>query len=206
MAVVDHLVYAGPDLDALVERFVERTGVRPVAGGAHPGKGTRNALVSLGDCYLELIGIDHDQPEPEAPRPFGVGTFDEPCLVTFAARSSGTETLEELVAASRAAGWDPGDPTPLSRETPDGTELHWRNTWPRNDHDGSFPFLIDWGTTPMPSTTAPGGVSLVGLATGTADPVAVRRVYDALDLEVDVRTGTSGLTATLAVRDDTFVL
>ena len=44
---LDHLVYATPDLDASVEELAERFGADPVPGGAHPGWGTRNALIGL---------------------------------------------------------------------------------------------------------------------------------------------------------------
>ena len=42
---IDHLVYAVPDLAAAVADIEERTGVAPVPGGAHVGRGTYNALL-----------------------------------------------------------------------------------------------------------------------------------------------------------------
>ena len=49
-------------------------------------------------------------------------------------------------------------------------------------HDGLVPFLIDWGSTVNPATTAPGGVSLVELSGTTADPGAANAVLAALNL------------------------
>ena len=53
------------------------TGVRPSYGGAHPGLGTHNALLSLGHhSYLEIIAPDPNQPTPPRPRPFGLDELE----------------------------------------------------------------------------------------------------------------------------------
>lgn len=180
----DHLVYATTDLAATVARFTEMTGVEPAEGGRHLGRGTRNFLVGLGgERFLEIVGIDEDQPAPAGPRPFGVDDLTTTRLVTW---SIHTKDLDARVAASRAAGHDPGPIEPMSRLTPAGDLLEWRLT--NGDRLGLVPFVIDWGSTPHPATTLP-TVELVALYGLHPDPDGVRAKLDALQTILELRKG-----------------
>ena len=46
--VFDHLLLGVSDLDHGIDWFESRAGIRAIVGGVHAGRGTRNALVSLG--------------------------------------------------------------------------------------------------------------------------------------------------------------
>src|SRR5687768_9580330 len=107
LARVDHLVYATPDVDATVEALAALTGVRATAGGPHPGRGTRNALLALGPrAYLEVVGPDPGQPAPPRPRWFGIDALAKPRLVTWAATAGDLPRpdLAREAAAARAGG------------------------------------------------------------------------------------------------------
>ncbi len=71
--LVDHLIYAAPDLAVAVADVEERFGVRAQAGGKHIGLGPQT--------YLEIIAPDPEQPEPSGPRPFGVDSVTHGRLV-----------------------------------------------------------------------------------------------------------------------------
>lgn len=173
---IDHLVYTCQDLDAGVRAVESATGVRPAIGGAHPGLGTHNAILSLGPSqYLEIIAPDPAQPAPARPRPFGLddALAADGQISAFAVHAvpkrrwrDGAEvnrggTLECIAAAMATAGEPPGLPVRhQERVTPAGERVGWRFTSPF-DAAGPKPFLIDWGdSTVSPHHKAPKGCRL----------------------------------------------
>jgi Glyoxalase-like domain len=193
---LDHLVYAVPDLDAAAQQFAAATGVTPVEGGRHLGRGTRNVLVGLGETsYLEIIGPDPEQPADSGVAPlFGSDALSGPRLVAWAIHPA---DLEVAAAAAAAAGADLGPIVPLSRRTPAGVVLQWRLTSADpTPLDGIIPFLIDWATTAHPAPPLP-RLTLSGLRATHPDPLAVSAVLDALDVRLTVEPGPPGLSALL---------
>ncbi|MGC0144044.1 VOC family protein [Pseudactinotalea sp. Z1732] len=188
----DHLVYAGPDLNAAVAEFTERTGVAPAPGGKHP-RGTANHLVAFTvdgqrtRGYLEIIGPDPDRPSTEPITTFGIDALDDARLVTFAVHPP---DLESVIERARADGYDPGPIEPLSRRTPEGTELHWRLSRPRA-HSPAVPFLIDWGSTDHPALGDLPTVELLGVQATHPEPDRVRGVLDLLGVDLSIESGAS---------------
>lgn len=192
---LDHLVYAAPDLDELVAWFADRTGVTPVPGGRHVGRGTRNHLVGLGGrAYLELIGPDDPAAVP-LPGVFGIDELTAPRLAAWVVRPA---DIEASVRRAREHGYDPGDIASLSRRTPDGTLLRWRLTPNRGDRFGGLaPALIDWLDAVHPTAGPLPQLRLVSLTGHHPDRPAVRRALSALDVRLDVTAGPPGLEAVL---------
>jgi hypothetical protein len=195
-AQLDHLVLATPDLAATVEDFARRTGVRPAPGGAHVGLGTRNFLVALGSSsYLEIIGPDPEQSEPDGPRPFTVDELASARTVTWAISPP---DLDAAVESARARGYDPGSIRPMSRRRPDGTLLQWRLTDGDTQHpSGLVPFLIDWGASVHPTASGLPVTPLLELSASAPDPDEIRPLLYAVDVELALSEGPLGLTFTL---------
>jgi hypothetical protein len=203
---LDHLVYAVRDLDEGVNSIERLIGVRAAAGGKHTGRGTHNALLSLGTgAYLEIIAPDPDQPQPEQPRPFGIDTLREPRLVTWAVR---VPDIEARVDEARLAGYDPGSVVSMSRVLPDGGELRWRLTLPRGrTGDGLVPFLIEWGPGTHPAQTSPAGALLDDLQGEHPHPDAVLPLLNALGVDLPVtESARPGLIAAIEGPNGTVLL
>lgn len=185
MGCIDHLVWSTPDLDLGIRQIEELTGVQPVAGGSHPGAGTRNALLPLGEhVYLEIIGPDPDQADYRSPRVFRIDTIDKPGLVTWAARS---KNLQEYASSPFADGQSLGEVSSMSRRRTDGVILKWELTDPYVEVDGGVvPFLIDWGDTPHPASSAVAGLTLSELQLRHPNPRAVTEKLAAIDINLPV--------------------
>ena len=182
--LIDHIIYAAPDLDAATSDIEQRFGVRAAGGGQHLGQGTHNNVLALGPrTYLEIIAPDPEQPEPAAPRPYGVDGVSSGRLVGWAVACN---DIEKALASVRAKGFDPGDLIDGHRLTTTGTLLKWRLT--RNALTGGLiPFLISWGETRPPASSAPGGLVLESLHIEHPDPPFLLRPLVALGAHVEVQ-------------------
>src|SRR5262250_2082639 len=108
-SLLDHIILGCNDLDRGVA-FVERhTGVRAAFGGVHPGRGTRNALLSLGKRrYLEIMAPDPAQNVAPGASVHGSGPspvaqlreLKEPRIIAWAAHR---DDLEQFAAQLREA-------------------------------------------------------------------------------------------------------
>ena len=138
--MLDHILLGCSDLDRGIELVAKRTGVRAAFGGVHPGRGTQNALLSLGEKhYLEIIALDPLQ--SDAPDHYGVAKLIEPRLVGWAAHPG---DLNSFATRLRDADIAFDGPNPGSRKRPDGRLLQWKTLNLKDDHAGLLPFFIEW--------------------------------------------------------------
>lgn len=208
---IDHLVYGVPELSAGIARIADLCGVAATPGGSHEGRGSHNALLSLGDeSYLEIIAPDPAQPDPGRPRPFGLDTLAEPRLITFAVHAARSgepppagaagERLAAWRTQSAGRGYAPGPVAAMSRRRPDGSLLSWHLCQqPELPFGGAVPFLIDWDTSDSPASTAPAGCRLLDLEVLSPEPGSAGAALHALGVAVPVRRADRpGLRATIA--------
>src|SRR5579871_788662 len=190
--MLDHILVGSADLDCGVAFVEERTGVRAALGGVHPGRGTRNALLSLGERrYLEIIAPDPAQtqvPDFAVPLLELLKSFSAPALVGWAARP---RDLEALAAQLKAQGIAFDGPRPGSRQRPDGRLLKWKTLSLHDDHNHVLPFFIEWDPgSPHPSTDAPAGCALQSFTIADPDPPALGKLCAQLSLRAPVEQGS----------------
>jgi len=182
---LDHVLLGCPDLDAGIRWFEERTGTNACYGGVHPGRGTRNALASLGGRhYLEIIAPDPQQPDSKDDRAQQLRSLTAPRLVGWAMAS---HDLNALKRQAETAGFKTIAGPPGSRARPDGKVLHWR-TLALETATPLVPFAIEWSAnSPHPSQDAPPAGTIAQLIFETPQPEPLRTALRALGVLADMR-------------------
>jgi hypothetical protein len=182
------------DLDRGIAWVEERSGVHAAVGGVHPGRGTRNALLSLGPRqYLEIIAPDPTQSESEIAVPSATALvamlrkLKEPRLVGWGAH---TDDISSVAKKATVAGLKFGGPLDGSRVRPDGKTLRWKTLVLENDFDGILPFLIEWsGDSVHPSQDAPAGCRVHSFTAETPQAQQVALTARTLGIDLSVTTG-----------------
>ena len=177
------------DLDAATQRFVA-LGFEVVDGGVHPGLGTANRVVPLGDTYLELLGVvDRDQASDS---PYGRSllerTADGDRLVRWSIRTYEIERVGQRLGL---------EPEHRQRLRPDGTLLTWQAAGiDLSLRDPWLPFFMQWDDPDQfPGATAVthplGDCTLAWLAISTTDPDRLARWTEG-EADLPLRVGTAG--------------
>lgn len=196
--MIDHLVYGVPDLAHGIDMLERSTGVRALFGGQHPGRGTHNALMSLGERrYLEIIALDPAQPHASDLLFPQLRGLTRPSFVAWAI---GVASIEEAAAQARALGLSVLGPLEGQRARADGSLLRWKTLRLVAPSLALVPFFIAWDkATAHPSLSSPAGCTLLSCDLHAPDPGHVRGVLGGLMGEVGLFAGPkSQLVARLA--------
>ena len=187
--MLDHILLGCNDLQRSIDFVEQHAGVRAAFGGVHPGRGTQNALLSLGTRrYLEIIAPDPQQ-NASGELASMLKKLTEPRLVGWAAHPGDIQVLAAYLAK---AGIAAEGPTAGSRKRPDGSVLHWRTLNLKDDANGLLPFFIEWSAdSTHPSADAPSGCQLLRFELLTPDPVALAKTTARLRLMASVAKGSS---------------
>jgi Glyoxalase-like domain len=205
--MLDHILLGCSDLEKGMAFVAQHTGVRAAFGGIHPGRGTQNALLSLGPShYLEIIAPDPQQPSSEDRRAKTLRNLSEPKLVGWAAHLRGG--IAPYAAKLKQAGMAAAGPVSGSRRRPDGKTLQWETLTLEDDASGLLPFFIQWAASSVhPSEDAPSGCQLLRFELLTPDPAALSALAAKLSLAAPIikaaapqlRATIKGLTGSLSL-------
>ncbi len=138
MHPVDHVMVVVDDLEDATQRFGVEHGLTALAGGRHDGLGTSNAIIPLGDDYIELIAVTDADEAASNP----VGRFlthrlavEGPGLVAVCLRTAHADEVARRTKSSAVS---------MSRTRPDGHALHWDLIGMEGALAHGLPFFITW--------------------------------------------------------------
>jgi Glyoxalase-like domain len=185
---VDHLLLGASDLDQGIAWVEKTTTVKAIAGGSHPGVGTRNALLSLGGKqYLEIIAPDPAQTAFNFQ--IDVRKLAVPRLITWAAVTS---DINSIAKRAQETGYQIFGPRDGSRARPDGKTLKWKTMGVMNTLGVQgvepVPFFIEWAAESLhPSQDSPQGCRLSSIELEHPDPAGVRATLEKLGIGIEVK-------------------
>ena len=183
---LDHVLLAVAASE--IPRVLKRYGVEAYEGGRHPGWGTANWIVPLGDAYVELVAVvdEHEARGSLFGRWVARSAQDGGGPIGWAVRPDDLDTTAARLGLEIVDG---------SRTTPAGERIEWRSAGIEEAATRSWlPFFIDW----RDSAAFPGGT-----ATPAAAIVHVEIEGDAEELSawlgehslpIEVRPGGAGVT------------
>ena len=182
---------ATADLDTAATELVTRYGLASIEGGRHPGWGTANRIVPLGESYLELVAVV-DEIEA-AQSTFGSWVADaRPSIITplgWAVRTLDLNEVARRLGLPIEAG---------SRKARSGRLLRWRLAGvEQSAADPSLPFFMEWGRdAPLPGRTPvdhPAGDMKIEELRLDGDAERLQSWLGVHELPIDVRPGTPAL-------------
>jgi hypothetical protein len=167
MIAIDHVILVAADLEKAAASLFETHGLASLPGGRHPGHGTANRIVPLGDSYLELMGVV-DVAEA-ATSPMGRWALQhrrpDPIPVAMCLR---TDDIGPIAAALGET------PQAMHRIRTDGVRLSWQLAGVGGMFEQGLPFFIQWELAPgdhPAAGVAPHRIIPTGIAGVVVGPV-----------------------------------
>ena len=165
-----------PDLAEAGRELERRHGLASIGGGRHPGWGTANRIVPLGEAYLELVAVvDESDAAQSAFGRWVAGAHRKPAQpLGWAVRTRQLDDVARRLGLTVDAG---------SRAGRDGRLVRWRVAGiEQAAAEPSLPFFIEWAH----------GTSLPGRTPATHPAGAVRIAELQLDGDADRLTAWLG--------------
>ena len=199
---IDHVLIATRDLATAASQMEARYGLASIAGGLHPGWGTENRIVPLGETYLELVSVVDETEATQSAFGRWVASGARFLLlpIGWAVRTEQIDSVARRLGLSIRAG---------SRRTPAGDLLQWRSAGVEEvAAESSLPFFIDWHAgTPHPGRAPakhPGGGAKIARILARGESSRMEAWLGTRVLPVEVTPGepqTAGVVLSRAGRE-----
>ena len=186
---MDHLVFGVPDLTRGVDLVERYTGVRAAFGGKHPGRGTHNALLSLGGRqYLEIIAMDPEQSDAPGLLFPELEGLSQPRFIAWAVA---VDSVVNVAKQATAADIEIIGPLEGSRAQADGSLLTWKTLRIAGPRVEGLPFFIEWQKDAVhPSENSPLGCRLTSFEIEHTDAKEMRRILESLGADAAITSGS----------------
>ena len=193
---LDHIVVGCADL-ASGQAWMEDLIGRPAQGGGeHVAMSTHNKVWSLGDCFLELIAINPDAPDPGRKRWF---SLDDPAVQAKLAMGPHLQTwavrVDDIEATQAASPVSLGELHELERG-----DLKWKVLIPEDGgllQGGHLPLVIQWLTPHPAERMDDSGMRLMSLTASRDEPTLVETALKAIGAHDLITVNNSALTSSI---------
>ena len=186
---VDHVLLASSELAPGAALLPSRYGLESYEGGRHPGWGTGNRIIPLGDAYLELVAVvDEREARASAFGRWVLRAAEEPgSVIGWAVRP------EDLDATAARLGLEIQEG---SRTRPSGVIVAWRSAGVDEAARRPWlPFFLEWrdpSTFPGRSASTSARLARIELECDVEELDAWLGEHS---LPLDVRPGEAGIVA-----------
>lgn len=194
---IDHIVYCVPNLEEALIYLENKLGVKATIGGAHLTQGTKNALINLGDaCYLEVLAIDENNSDIEAPRWMGIDLLHSTKITRWALK---TADISQDSTSLQNHNTDMGLVTSGSRMMTSGKTLSWQIAMPLSTPEVDIaPFITDWSKSEAhPTDTLDHQCKLLELQLNHPNPIDLQNLFN--EMKIDIKINVSSKTTIQAL-------